>query len=64
MVKCPDCMREHEDYKKKWKYGRFDVEAYACVCGTDFREYKVEGERNFALKKSKKDKRWKKLSAE
>ena len=36
MVKCPDCMKEHEEYKKKWKYGNSDVEAYACVCGTDF----------------------------
>jgi hypothetical protein len=60
MVKCPDCMKEYEEYKKKWKYGKFDVEAYTCVCGTDFREYKLEGKHSFTLKKTKKDKQWKK----
>jgi hypothetical protein len=53
-------MKEYEEYKKKWKYGKFDVEAYACVCGTDFREYKLDGQRSFTLKKDKKDGRWRK----
>ncbi len=60
MVKCPDCMKEHAEYKKKWKYGQFDVEAYTCTCGTDFREYKLEGKRSYTLKKNKKDKRYRK----
>ncbi len=53
-------MKEYHEHKKKWKYGKFDVEAYACECGTDFREYKLEGKRSFTLKKAKKDKNWKK----
>jgi hypothetical protein len=53
-------MREYREHKKKWKYGQFDVEAYTCECGTDFREYKREGQHSFTLKKSKNDNRWKK----
>jgi hypothetical protein len=53
-------MKEYEEHKKKWKYGRFDVEAYSCECGTDLREYKMDGKHSFALKKSKHDNRWKK----
>jgi len=60
MVKCPDCMKEHKKYKKKWKYGKFDVEAYTCECGTMLNEYKLEGKHSFALKRPKKDKTWKK----
>ena len=60
MGKCPDCLREYEQCKKAWKYEWFDVEAFACECGTDFRTYKIDGKHSFALKKSKKDKRWKK----
>ncbi len=47
---------------KKWKYGKFEVEAYSCECGTDFRTYRLEGKPSFALKKSKKDKSWKKTA--
>ena len=53
-------MKEYAEYKKRWKYGKFDVEAYTCVCGTNFREYKLKGKHSFTLKKTKKDKRWKK----
>ncbi len=59
MPKCPDCMKEYKEYKKKWKYGKFDVEAYTCECGTDFREYSVNGKRSFTLRKTRKG-RWKK----
>jgi hypothetical protein len=53
-------MREYKEHKKKWKYGRFDVETYACSCGTDFREYTKDGKHSFTLKKTKKSKQWKK----
>ena len=58
MVKCPDCLREYEEHKKKWKYGSFDVETFSCECGTDFRTYKLDGKHSFTLKKSKSDKRF------
>jgi hypothetical protein len=60
VVKCPDCMREYEEYKKKWKYGKFDVEAYSCECGTKFREYKLEGKHSFTLERNRETKKWKK----
>ena len=60
MGKCPDCMKEYQEHKKKWKFGKFDVEAFTCECGTDFREYKTGGKKSFTLKKSKKDNSWKK----
>lgn len=53
MGKCPDCMKEYREHKKKWKYAQFDVEAYSCQCGTDFREYRKAGEISFVLKKCK-----------
>jgi hypothetical protein len=58
--KCPDCMKEYREYKKKWKYGPFEVEAFSCECGTDFREYRRGGKHSFTLKKAKNEKRWKK----
>lgn len=60
MVKCPDCMKEHTRYMKKWKYGCFDVEAFSCNCGTDFRSYKKDGIESFKLKKSVTDRRYRK----
>lgn len=51
-------MKEYRNHKKKWKYGSFDVEAYSCECGTDFREYKKDGRQSFTLKKSKESKNW------
>jgi hypothetical protein len=62
MGKCPNCMKEYREYKKKWKYGRFDVEAYACDCGTIFREYTINGKYNFTLRRIKKGRGWKKCS--
>ena len=53
-------MKEYKDHKKMWKYGNFDVEAFTCECGTDFRHYSIGGKHSFTLKRSKKDKRWKK----
>ena len=53
-------MREYTEYYKKWKYGQFDVEAYSCECGTDFRSYKKDGIESFKLKKSKTDKKYRK----
>jgi len=60
MGKCPDCMKEYHEHKKKWKFGKFDVEAYSCECGTDFREHKKGEKHSFTLKKTKKTNRWKK----
>ncbi len=60
MVKCPDCMKESMEQKKKWKFGKYDVEAFSCECGTDLRTYKAEGKTSFAMKKTKNDKNWKK----
>ena len=60
MVKCPDCMREYTEHRKKWKYSCFDVEAYSCECGTDFRSYKKDDTESFKLKKSKTDKQYRK----
>jgi hypothetical protein len=55
--KCPDCMKEYREYKKKWKYGPFEVEAFSCECGTDFREYRKSGKHSFTLKKAKNEKK-------
>ena len=60
MTKCPDCMKEIAESKKKWAYGKFDVEAFSCECGTDFRSYKKDGVESFKLKKEKTSGRWKK----
>ena len=60
MVKCPDCLKEITETNKKWKFGQFDVEAFSCECGTDFRSYKKDGVDSFKLKKNKTDKKWKK----
>ncbi len=46
-------MKEYREHKKKWKYGPFDVEAYSCECGTDFRVYRKGGADSFVLKKEK-----------
>ncbi len=51
MVKCPACKREFEKRKKAWKFGKFDVSAYTCECGTDFRQYSLKGKHSFTLKK-------------
>ena len=61
MVKCPDCKKEFDKRAKMWNYGQFKVEAYACECGTDLREYSIKGKHSFFLKKSKKDKRYSKV---
>ena len=53
MVKCPACKKEFDKYKKTWKYGRFQVRAYTCECGTDFREYTQAGKHSFTLKLKK-----------
>jgi len=60
MTKCPDCLKEVVEHKKKWKYRKFDVESFSCECGTDFRTYKLDGKDNFILKKSKNEKRYRK----
>lgn len=60
MVKCPDCMRKHDNHNKNWTYGHFDVKAYTCDCGTNFRTYNIRGKQSFLLKKNKKIKYWKK----
>jgi hypothetical protein len=53
MVKCPACKKEFDKAKKTWKYGNFKVEAFACECGTDFREYTLGGKHSFTLKHKK-----------
>ncbi|MEJ2272541.1 MAG: hypothetical protein P8X91_08725 [Candidatus Bathyarchaeota archaeon] len=55
MKKCPACLREVSESKKKWKFGQYNVEAFSCECGTDFRSYKKDGIDNFKLKKDKTD---------
>jgi hypothetical protein len=56
MVKCPDCKREFDKAEKAWRYGQFDVEAYSCECGTDFRDYSIRGKHSFFLKRNRKSK--------
>ena len=58
MPKCPDCLRESNKIKKQWKFSHYDVEAYSCECGTDFRSYKMDGNEKFKLKKGKNDNRY------
>lgn len=53
MAKCPACKKELEKPKKAWKFSHYDVKAYTCGCGTDFREYTMKGKRSFMLKKKK-----------
>jgi hypothetical protein len=53
MAKCPNCKTELNKPKKKWTYGRFEVQAYSCDCGTDFREYTKAGKHAFTLKLNK-----------
>lgn len=53
VAKCPACRKEITKAKKAWKYSRFNVRAYACECGTDFREYERDGKHSFTLKRSK-----------
>jgi hypothetical protein len=55
VTKCPDCLREVSKSKKKWKFGQYNVEAFSCECGTDFRSYKKKGIDSFKLKKDKND---------
>jgi predicted RNA-binding Zn-ribbon protein involved in translation (DUF1610 family) len=57
MAKCPNCKKEAVKPDKKWKYGRFLVEAYSCRnCDTKFREYTQNGKHSFTLKLNKKGK--------
>ena len=60
MAVCPDCKKKQVKLEKKWKYGPFDVEAYSCKCGTEFRSYKKDGVESFKLKKNKSSKRHRK----
>jgi lysyl-tRNA synthetase class I len=53
MVKCPNCGKQSDKPKKKWKYGPFEVHAYSCDCGNEFREYVQEGKHSFTLKLKK-----------
>jgi transposase-like protein len=55
MAKCPKCKKEVTKPDKKWKYGRFTVQAYTCDnCKTQFREYyDKNGKHSFTLKLQK-----------
>jgi len=54
MAKCPNCKREAEKPKKTWKYGVFTVQAYTCSnCGTEFRDYEIDGIPKFTLRLKK-----------
>jgi transposase-like protein len=54
MAKCPKCKKGAAKPEKKWKYGRFTVQAYSCNnCGTQFREYMQNGKHSFTLKLQK-----------
>jgi hypothetical protein len=50
MAKCPKCRKEVAGPSKKWKYSKFSVELFECVCGTKFREYARNGKHSFTLK--------------
>jgi hypothetical protein len=60
MVKCPACQKEFDKAKKTWNYGPFKVQAYACECGTDFREYTRNDKHVFTLKRNRKGGKYKK----
>lgn len=53
MAKCPNCKKQNDKPRKKWKYGQFTVQAYSCDCGTEFRDYIQEGKHSFTLKLKK-----------
>jgi transposase-like protein len=55
MAKCPNCKKEVTRADKKWKYGKFSVQAYACHnCKTQFREYFGQnGKHSFTLRLKK-----------
>jgi len=54
MTSCPNCKKEVRVPKKKWAYGRFEVQSYECgCCKTKFREYVRDGKKVFALKQVK-----------
>jgi len=53
MVKCLNCKRELTKPKKTWTYSQFEVQAYSCECGTNFREYTMDGEHSFTLQLKK-----------
>ena len=54
MSKCPYCKREVLKAKKTWKYGIFEVKAYTCGnCGTQFRDYELDGMPKFTLRLKK-----------
>ena len=61
MVKCPTCKKELGRAQKTWNYGVFKVQAYACECGTEFREYARNDKHVFTLKKNRKGVSWKKV---
>lgn len=39
MVKCPNCGKKSNKFKKSWAYGVFRVDSYSCDCGLQFNEY-------------------------
>jgi hypothetical protein len=51
MAKCPKCKKDNTKPDKAWKYGQFKVQAYACSCGTQYREYTKDGKHSFTLKR-------------
>ena len=53
MVKCPSCKKYVKEERKAWKYGKFNVKAYVCDCGTEFRDYSISGKYKFTLKHEK-----------
>ena len=46
-------MKEVAKIKNSWRFGIFNVEAFSCECGTNFRSFKKDGIERFKLKKSK-----------
>jgi hypothetical protein len=54
MAKCPYCKKEVQKPNKSWKYGIFQVKAYTCGnCGTQFRDYELDGMPKFTLRLKK-----------
>ena len=52
-IKCPYCKKIVSNAPiKRWKYGKFDVSRYQCVCGKKFNLY-TAGNSRFTIPRQK-----------
>lgn len=63
MATCPKCKSELKQVRKEWNYAQFNVKAYSCNCGQQFREYRTEGDLKFVLMKSQTSVGWKRVKS-